>query len=57
MSGMGGTAFGEACHQLPTASVSAVDLGRVEALPIAGLVCKPLPKGKARHHFPTAISA
>jgi CheY-like chemotaxis protein len=55
---MDGMAFVDAYQQLPesqqqavvivmhTASMSSVDLGRVEALPIAGLVSKPLTKEK-----------
>jgi CheY-like chemotaxis protein len=58
MPGMDGMAFVEAYQQLPpaqqqavvivmhTASMSSVDLGRVESLPIAGLVSKPLTKEK-----------
>ncbi|WP_426059887.1 response regulator [Hymenobacter sp. B1770] len=58
MPGMDGMAFVEAYQRLPeaqqqavvivmhTASMSSVDLGRVEALPIAGLVSKPLTKDK-----------
>lgn len=58
MPGMDGMAFVEAYHRLPTArqdavvivmhtaSMSSVDLGRMEALPIAGLVSKPLNKEK-----------
>ncbi len=55
---MDGMAFVDAYQQLPenqqqavvivmhTASMSSVDLGRVESLPIAGLVSKPLTKEK-----------
>lgn len=55
---MDGMAFVSAYQQLPetqqqavvivmhTASMSSVDLGRVESLPIAGLVSKPLTKEK-----------
>ena len=58
MPGMDGMAFVDAYQQLPaaqqqavvivmhTASMTSVDLGRVEALPIAGLVSKPLTKEK-----------
>ncbi|WP_303311546.1 response regulator [Hymenobacter sp. BT730] len=58
MPGMDGLAFVEAYQQLPpaqqqavvivmhTSSMSSVDLGRIEALPIAGLVSKPLTKEK-----------
>ena len=58
MPGMDGMAFVEAYQRLPeaqqqavvivmhTASMSSVDLGRVESLPIAGLVSKPLSKEK-----------
>jgi CheY-like chemotaxis protein len=58
MPGMNGMAFVEAYQQLPenhqqavvivmhTASMSSVDLGRMESLPIAGLVSKPLTKEK-----------
>lgn len=58
MPGMDGLSFVEAYQQLPaaqqqavvivmhTASMSSVDLGRVETLPIAGLVSKPLTKEK-----------
>ena len=58
MPGMDGMAFVDAYQKLPesqqqavvivmhTASMSSVDLGRVEALPIAGLVSKPLTKEK-----------
>ena len=58
MPGMDGMAFVDAYQQLPesqqqavvivmhTASMSSVDLGRVESLPIAGLVSKPLTKEK-----------
>ena len=58
MPGMDGMAFVDAYQQLPvarqqavvivmhTASMSSVDLGRMEALPIAGLVSKPLTKEK-----------
>ena len=58
MPGMDGMAFVEAYHKLPTArqdavvivmhtaSMNSVDLGRMEALPIAGLVSKPLTKAK-----------
>ena len=45
-----------------TASMNSVDLGRIESLPIAGLVSKPLTKDKLdtilklhfQRHFPTA---
>ena len=45
-----------------TASMNSVDLGRIESLPIAGLVSKPLTKDKFdtilklhfQRHFPTA---
>ena len=55
---MDGMAFVDAYQQLPesqqqavvivmhTASMSSVDLGRIETLPIAGLVSKPLTKEK-----------
>lgn len=55
---MDGMAFVDAYQQLPesqqqavvivmhTASMSSVDLGRIESLPIAGLVSKPLTKEK-----------
>ena len=58
MPGMDGMAFVDAYQQLPetqqqavvivmhTASMTSADLGRVEALPIAGLVSKPLTKEK-----------
>ncbi|AIZ63972.1 hypothetical protein PK28_10250 [Hymenobacter sp. DG25B] len=58
MPGMDGLAFVEAYQQLPpaqqqavvivmhTSSMSSVDLGRIEALPIAGLVSKPLTEEK-----------
>ncbi|RFP65704.1 response regulator [Hymenobacter lapidiphilus] len=58
MPGMDGMAFVEAYQQLPlaqkqavvivmhTASMSSHDLGRIEALPIAGLVSKPLTRDK-----------
>ncbi|GAB2470719.1 hypothetical protein GCM10011375_38660 [Hymenobacter qilianensis] len=58
MPGMDGMAFLEAYQQLPaaqqqavvivlhTASMSSLDLGRLEELPIAGLVSKPLTKAK-----------
>lgn len=58
MPGMDGMAFLEAYQRLPaarqqavvivlhTASMSSVDLGRLESLPIAGLVSKPLTKEK-----------
>jgi CheY-like chemotaxis protein len=58
MPGMDGMAFLEAYQRLPlaqqqavvivlhTASMSSVDLGRLEDLPIAGLVSKPLTKDK-----------
>jgi CheY-like chemotaxis protein len=58
MPGMDGMAFVEAYQRLPvakqqavvivmhTASMTSVDLGRIEALPIAGLVSKPLTKEK-----------
>ena len=58
MPGIDGMAFVDAYQQLPvarqqavvivmhTASMSSVDLGRMEALPIAGLVSKPLTKEK-----------
>jgi CheY-like chemotaxis protein len=58
MPGMDGMAFVEAYQQLPadrrqaivivmhTTSMSSVDLGRIESLPIAGLVSKPLTKEK-----------
>jgi CheY-like chemotaxis protein len=58
MPGMDGMAFVEAYQKLPadrqeavvivmhTASMSSVDLGRIESLPIAGLVSKPLTKDK-----------
>ena len=58
MPGMGGMAFLEACQQLPaaqqqaavivlhTTSMCSADLGRIESLPIAGLVSKPLSKEK-----------
>jgi CheY-like chemotaxis protein len=58
MPGMDGMAFVDAFRQLPevrqqavvivmhTASMNSVDLGRVESLPIAGLVSKPLTKEK-----------
>ena len=58
MPGMDGMAFVEAYQQLPearqqavvivmhTASMNSVDLGRIESLPIAGLVSKPLTKEK-----------
>ncbi|GAA4367879.1 hypothetical protein GCM10023185_40140 [Hymenobacter saemangeumensis] len=72
MPGMDGMAFVEAYQKLPeerqqavvivmhTASMSSVDLGRIEALPIAGLVSKPLTKEKLdtilqlhfQRHFP-----
>ncbi len=71
---MDGMAFVDAYQQLPeaqqqavvivmhTASMSSVDLGRVESLPIAGLVSKPLTKEKLdtilklhfQRRFPTA---
>ena len=58
MPGMDGMAFVDAYQQLPenqqqavvivmhTASMNSTDLGRVESLPIAGLVSKPLTKEK-----------
>ena len=58
MPGMDGMAFVDAYQQLPdtqqqavvivmhTASMTSVDLGRIESLPIAGLVSKPLTKEK-----------
>ncbi|MGY2134492.1 response regulator [Hymenobacter sp. HD11105] len=58
MPGMDGMTFLEAYRQLPaaqqqavvivlhTASMSSLDLGRLEELPIAGLVSKPLTKDK-----------
>lgn len=58
MPGMDGMAFVEAYQHLPaaqqqavvivmhTTSMSSVDLGRIESLPIAGLVSKPLTKEK-----------
>ena len=58
MPGMDGMAFVEAYKRLPeaqqqavvivmhTATMNSVDLGRIEALPIAGLVSKPLTKEK-----------
>jgi CheY-like chemotaxis protein len=58
MPGMDGMAFLEAYQQLPaaqqqavvivlhTASMSSIDLGRLEELPIAGLVSKPLTQAK-----------
>ena len=58
MPGMDGMAFVDAYQRLPaaqqqavvivmhTASMSSVDLGRIESLPIAGLVSKPLTKEK-----------
>jgi CheY-like chemotaxis protein len=58
MPGMDGMAFLDAYQRLPkaqqqavvivlhTASMSSVDLGRLEELPIAGLVSKPLTKAK-----------
>ncbi|MCB2376577.1 response regulator [Hymenobacter sp. BT635] len=58
MPGMDGMAFVEQYQRLPesqqqavvivmhTASMSSVDLGRVESMPIAGLVSKPLTKEK-----------
>ncbi|WP_426061246.1 response regulator [Hymenobacter sp. B1770] len=58
MPGMDGMAFVEAYQKLPeerqqavvivmhTASMNSVDLGRIESLPIAGLVSKPLTKEK-----------
>ncbi|MBF9239758.1 response regulator [Hymenobacter sp. BT683] len=58
MPGMDGMAFIDAYQMLPaaqrqavvivlhTASMSSVDLGRMESLPIAGLVSKPLTKEK-----------
>jgi CheY-like chemotaxis protein len=58
MPGMDGMAFLEAYQRLPkaqqqavvivlhTASMSSVDLGRLEELPIAGLVSKPLTQAK-----------
>ncbi|MGI4874277.1 MAG: response regulator [Janthinobacterium lividum] len=58
MPGMDGMTFVEAYQQLPapqqqavvivmhTTSMSSVDLGRIESLPIAGLVSKPLTKAK-----------
>jgi CheY-like chemotaxis protein len=58
MPGMDGMAFVDAYQQLPenqqqavvivlhTASMSSVDLARIESLPIAGLVSKPLTKEK-----------
>jgi CheY-like chemotaxis protein len=58
MPGMNGMDFVEAYQQLPedrqqavvivmhTASMSSIDLGRIETLPIAGLVSKPLTKEK-----------
>jgi CheY-like chemotaxis protein len=72
MPGMDGMAFVEAYQQLPkaqqqavvivmhTASMTSVDLGRIESLPIAGLVSKPLSKEKLdtilklhfQRHFP-----
>ena len=74
MPGMDGMAFVDAYQQLPaarqeavvivmhTASMNSVDLGRVESLPIAGLVSKPLTKEKLdtilqlhfQRRFPTA---
>ncbi|KAA9327716.1 response regulator [Hymenobacter busanensis] len=73
MSGMDGMAFVEAYQRLPvaaqqtvvivlhTASMSSADLARIEALPIAGLVSKPLTKEKLdtilklhfQRHFPS----
>lgn len=72
MPGMDGMAFVDAYQRLApaqqqavvivmhTASMSSVDLGRVESLPIAGLVSKPLTKEKLdtilklhfQRHFP-----
>ena len=72
MPGMDGMAFVDAYQHLPierqqavvivmhTASMSSVDLGRIESLPIAGLVSKPLTKEKLdtilklhfQRHFP-----
>ncbi|GAB3318980.1 response regulator [Hymenobacter humi] len=58
MPGMDGMAFVDAYQRLPadrqqavvivlhTASMSSVDLGRIDSLPIAGLVSKPLTKDK-----------
>ena len=58
MPGMDGMAFVDAYQKLPesqrqavvivmhTASMSSIDLGRVEVLPIAGLVSKPFTKEK-----------
>ncbi|MBC8083074.1 MAG: response regulator [Hymenobacter sp.] len=58
MPGMDGMAFVDAYQRLPaarqqavvivmhTASMNSVDLGRIESLPIAGLVSKPLTKEK-----------
>ncbi|GAB3295287.1 hypothetical protein GCM10027511_08920 [Hymenobacter humi] len=58
MPGMDGMAFVDAYQRLPadrqqavvivlhTASMSSVDLGRIDSLPIAGLVSKPLTKEK-----------
>lgn len=58
MPGMDGMAFVDAYQKLPearqqavvivmhTASMTSVDLGRIESLPIAGLVSKPLTKEK-----------
>lgn len=58
MPGMDGMAFLDAYQHLPTAqqqavvivmhtaSMSSIDLGRMESLPIAGLVSKPLTKEK-----------
>ncbi len=72
MPGMDGMAFVDAYQHLPaaqqqavviimhTTSMSSVDLGRIESLPIAGLVSKPLTKEKLdtilqlhfQRHFP-----
>ncbi|SNC77692.1 Response regulator receiver domain-containing protein [Hymenobacter gelipurpurascens] len=73
MPGMNGMDFVEAYQQLPedqqqavvivmhTASMSSVDLGRIESLPIAGLVSKPLTKEKLdtilQLHFQRRFSA
>lgn len=58
MPGMNGLAFVEAYQRLPeahqqavvivlhTATMNSTDLGRIEALPIAGLVSKPLTRDK-----------
>ena len=70
---MDGMAFVEAYQQLPearqqavvivmhTASMNSVDLGRLESLPIAGLVSKPLTQEKLdtilKLHFQRQLSA